>query len=83
MQDEIIQHLFFDCHYAKFMWRAINFSFGLDTPRSVQHMCYGWLQGVGSKNKSKILVGAVAMCWSIWLSRNVMVFDKCLMKTYM
>jgi len=82
-QDETIQHLFFDCHYAKFMWRAINFTFGLDVPKSVDHMCYGWLQGIQPRVKSKILVGAIAMCWSLWLSRNDMVFDKCSMKTYM
>ena len=27
--DETIQHLFFECHVAKFLWRAVQFSFNL------------------------------------------------------
>jgi len=82
-QDETIQHLFFDCHYAKFIWRAISFSFGLDIPTSVDNMCYGWLQGIHPKHRPNILVGAIAICWSLWLNRNDIVFNKCIVKTYM
>ena len=32
--DETIQHLFIDCHVAKFLWRAIQFAFDLNPPRS-------------------------------------------------
>ena len=33
--DESIQHLFFDCHFAKFVWRTIHVSFNLIPPTSV------------------------------------------------
>jgi hypothetical protein len=34
-EDETIQHLFFDCHVAKFVWSAIFFAFGAKAPTSV------------------------------------------------
>jgi len=81
--DESIQRLFFDCHYAKFLWCAIHFTFGINVPASINHMCLGWLSGVDARHKSKILVGAIAICWSLWLNRNYIVFDKGICKTYM
>jgi len=31
---ETIQHLLFECHYAKFLWRAVNIVFGISPPQS-------------------------------------------------
>ena len=42
---ESIQHLFFDCHLARFIWRAVHVSFNISQPLSVQHMLSGWLRG--------------------------------------
>ena len=36
--DENIQHLFFDCHLAKFVWRAVYFTFGINPPASIANM---------------------------------------------
>ena len=33
--------------------------------------------------KRQLLVGASALCWAIWLSRNDVVFDKSPTKTYL
>jgi hypothetical protein len=38
-------------------------------------MFNGWLIGLNKKLMYKILVGASAVCWAIWLSRNYMVFN--------
>ena len=81
--NETIQHLFFDCHFAKFMWRAVQFAFGVNNPFSVDHMFHDWLHGVPIKTKRMYLVGASALCWALWLSQNDTVFDKHSMKTYM
>jgi hypothetical protein len=75
MKNETIQHLFIDCHYAKFVWRAVQFSFGLYLPGTISNMFDGWLLRVDKKSKL-ILIGASAICWALWLSRNDMVFDK-------
>jgi hypothetical protein len=47
------------------------------------HMFSSWLNGIGGRLKQLLLVGASAICWAIWLSRNDVVFDKSPMKTFM
>jgi hypothetical protein len=68
--DESIQHLFFDCQNAKFIWRLIHVSFNLSPPLNVDHMFNDWLHGVQKKLKYQALVGVCAIFWAIWLSRN-------------
>jgi hypothetical protein len=34
-RDETIQHLFIDCHYAKFLWRTLHVTFNLQGPSSI------------------------------------------------
>jgi len=81
--DETIQHLFIECHMTKFLWRAVQFAFNLNPPRSITNLWSNWLIGIGTKLKRQLLVGAFALCWAIWLSRNDMIFDRSLTKTYM
>jgi hypothetical protein len=38
-------------------------------------MFNGWRNGINKKLMYKILVGALALCWAIWLRRNDMVFN--------
>ena len=33
-----IQHLFFDCHVARFVWRALTMSFGLQPPKDIAEL---------------------------------------------
>jgi hypothetical protein len=80
---ETIQHLFFDCHFARFLWRAVQVSFNISTPTSVEHLFNDWATSVGNRFKKITLVGAAAVCWAMWTSQNNMVFDNSLAKTYM
>jgi hypothetical protein len=32
---EMIQHLFFNCHFARFLWRAVQVTFNINTPTYV------------------------------------------------
>jgi hypothetical protein len=73
---ETIQHLFFDCVLAKFMWRVIQVTFGLSTPMNIKHVFGGWIQRMNEKDKKLLFVGMDALFWSIWLSRNDIVFNK-------
>jgi hypothetical protein len=61
--EENIQHLFFNCHYAKFLWRALQITFNIQSPMNINDMFTNWLLALG--HRSKILVGATALCWSI------------------
>jgi hypothetical protein len=42
-----------------------------------------WLDGINRKLKYKILVGASAICWVIWLTRNNIIFDKAAAPSYL
>jgi aminopeptidase-like protein len=42
-----------------------------------------WLKGINRKLKSKIIVGASALCSTIWLSRNDIVFNKTVALSYL
>jgi hypothetical protein len=77
LEDETIQHLFFDCHVAKFVvWNAIFFTFGIKPPTSVVDMLGSWLGCFSQKLRKQVWLGAAAMCWAIWLCRNDAVFNR-------
>jgi hypothetical protein len=46
-------------------------------------MFTGWLEGLNRKRKSQILMGASAICWALWLTRNEVVFDKTTTPSYL
>jgi hypothetical protein len=75
-KDETILHLFYECRFARFVWCIIQVATGLFPPRSVSNMFGNWLQGIRKDLKSLILLGVATICWTIWLCRNNMVFDK-------
>jgi len=81
--DETIKHLFFDCHFAKFLWRVVQYTFGLVPPTSVAQLYNDWLLRFDCKSKTQLVCGVSALCWALWLSRNDIVFDNSPMKTYM
>lgn len=51
MHDENIQHVFFDCYFAKFLWRTVLVSFGLKFSHNFAHMFGKWLFGIDSTSK--------------------------------
>ena len=42
-QDETIQHLFFHCHYARFIWCVLHCTFGISILSSFDHIFNGCL----------------------------------------
>jgi len=80
-QSESIQHRFFDCIYAKFLWRVICSTTGLMPPTNVVHLFGSWLNQGGSNLAELLLTGAAAFCWALWLTRNDLTFNKCHSKT--
>jgi hypothetical protein len=65
---ETIQHLFFDCALAEFIWRVMQITFGLSTPTNIKHVFGGWVQRMNDKERKLLLVGVDVIFWSIWLS---------------
>jgi hypothetical protein len=58
---ETIQHLFFDCVLAKFIWRVIHITFGLSIPNNIKHVFGGWVQGMNDKERKLLVVGVGAI----------------------
>ena len=75
-KDETIKHLFFDCRFAKTVWAIFHCASGLSSPNNAFHMFGSWVQGLPNILQSIVLLGAAAICWSIWLCRNDLVFEK-------
>jgi hypothetical protein len=82
-QPETIKHLFFDCHYAKFIWIAVQIAFNIQKPIFILHLFEDWENAGGYKNKKLMLTGAAALIWAMWTSRNDSVFANSPIKTYM
>jgi len=74
--EESIDHLFFDCPFARLVWRVIHFTFNIPPPANVTNMFGNWLNGVDKKNKAYVRVGICALVWAIWNCRNDLVFNK-------
>ena len=74
-ENETIQHLFFDCRFARLGWATAYAAWGLPRPHSVDDMFGHWLDRIQSNLKPSIILGASALCWSLWLSRNAFIFE--------
>jgi hypothetical protein len=58
--DESINHLFFHCPIAKYVWRVIQVALNLgEIPRSISNLCDGWLSKPKDKISNLILFGCV------------------------
>lgn len=75
-KEETIQHLFFDCRFARSVWSVFLMATGINQPQNVDHMFGDWLQGFNSVLKPLLLLGAAVLCWALWICRNDLVFEK-------
>lgn len=71
----MIQHLFFDCRFTRMVWATVHVAWGLCKPTNIVNLFSGWLNGIPKPYKTLILVGVAALCWSVWLCRNAVVFE--------
>ena len=59
---ETIQHLFFECRYAKFLWRAVHIVFGSSLPQSTTYYFNGWSKCGNHNHNLMLLTGAASLC---------------------
>lgn len=61
-RQESIDHLLFSCSLARYIWRVIQCSMGLQTiPSSVQDLFDHWLLRYRCKERRSLLVGIAAV----------------------
>jgi hypothetical protein len=80
---ETIQHLFFYCFYAKFLWRSIHILFGISPPMNINDLFVHWCKVGNKKYNALLLTASTALLWAIWLTRNEVVFDKYKPKSFL
>ena len=80
---ETVHHLFFECSYARCLWRAVQVSFGINIPANKDELFSQWLRPNGPKTNTLLLVAAAALIWAIWLTRNEVIFEKARPKTFL
>jgi hypothetical protein len=73
--DETIKHLFFPCHFARFIWSIILVASKLYPPTIVANIFDTWLHGIDIRFRTFIRVGELAIIWSLWLCINDKVFN--------
>jgi hypothetical protein len=56
-----LQHLFFECALAKFIWSVIQITFGLAIPLNIKHVFSEWVQRMSEKDKKLLYVGMDAI----------------------
>jgi hypothetical protein len=54
----------------------IYLTYNLPPPANVTNMFGNWLNGVNKQDKARIRIGISAVCWSIWTTRNGIIFNK-------
>ena len=75
-QDESINHLFFKCPLARYVWNIVSVSTGLNCQFvDANHCLTDWLNGFKGKTKLKVAVGLAAVFWGLWKSRNLACFE--------
>jgi hypothetical protein len=61
-QTETIQHIFFKCHFAKFIWTGVHIVLNIPKLFSAWHLFNNWAISGGHKNRNS-LTGAAALIW--------------------
>jgi hypothetical protein len=75
-QYENINHLFFDCSLARYAWSLTAWVIHADCrPTNIDQFWF-WCGKYMPRNKNLHMVGLAAFCWSIWLMRNNVCFEK-------
>jgi hypothetical protein len=63
---ESIDHLFFKCTIARFVWRVIKVALNLDfIPKNTRELCDSWMNKSKDKVTNLLLFGCGAVFWAI------------------
>ena len=73
---------FFNCLYAQFLLQCVVYIvLGIRPALDVIDIFHRWYKQGPETNNSLLSIGGATICWSIWLTRSKVVFDKYQLKT--
>ncbi|KAG8071941.1 hypothetical protein GUJ93_ZPchr0006g45670 [Zizania palustris] len=78
--DESVNHLFFECVVARFVWRVVKVCFNLGPFTDFDYVWQTWFTTLNKSTKKVVGVGLAAVFWSIWKCRNDAIFRGNLIK---
>lgn len=79
---ESVDHLFFKCHLAKFVWGIRQEIFDLGScPRSLEDLSSSWLRGKGPLPNMLLMFLFAGFAWALWITRNKMAIEKIFVKS--
>jgi hypothetical protein len=63
---ESIDHLFFNCSIARYVWRVIQVALNLDfIPKNTRELCDSWMKNPKNKATNMFLFGCGVVFWAI------------------
>jgi hypothetical protein len=75
-KEESINHLFFACPLARYIWNIVSCATGLKCQfDNVENSFIVWLKGFGGKKRKMLSVGVDVVLWGIWKTRNLACFE--------
>jgi len=74
---ETVNHLFFGCAFAQYIWSCIRDAFNLqDFPTSIQDVISQWMPRRFGIPKKLCFTFFAGVAWAIWKNRNKMAIEK-------
>ena len=73
---ESIDHLFFECDTAKYIWSLVAFVLGANHKPTSFGKFWLWTLTLLPQRKQFHMIGLAAFCWAIWKTRNNICFEK-------
>jgi hypothetical protein len=74
-EHESINHLFFGCVAAIFVWSAVANAIGSPTRTGSFSQFFWWFLKFVSASRNMQIAGLAAICWAIWKLRNRVCFE--------
>ena len=76
LENESVNHLFFDCSMARYVWSLVAYVVGTDCRPCSFDQFWLWAKQFFPLSENFLYVGLAAICWAIWRMRNKIHFDK-------
>ena len=54
---ETVQHLFFDCHIARFLWNVLFIILNFQPPKDIVHLFGSWSKSFAPRLRTQVIVG--------------------------